>query len=186
MKLTHSDDIWVMQPKKQSNLRAELLFQQDRQVLLLLRLADNLNGHINLVVNPSIDPTVTPRREFVADEELRHVSAPFFFSLTLNGRTRRDQVIGPRNCSLELPKRHLHPSSSCIVGDLLEKMEFFHGFWERKIVKVESFFAISMANAEKRLLFSFLCGCFEGREEKYDHESHTHFRKLKVWAYSLS
>lgn len=117
----------MAQPKQQSDLGSELLLQQGRQVSVLLGLTDELNRDIPLLVHPSVNPTVPSRREFVTDQQLRHVRAPFLLLFPFNLRARRDQVLGPRNGSLVLSQRETPLELCTVVGDLLQPVELLHG-----------------------------------------------------------
>lgn len=137
---THSDDVGMVQPEKQGNLRGELLLQQNSQILVLLGLTSNLNSDISLLINSSVNPTVPPRCKLVPDEQLRHVGAPFLLTVTLYLRARRHQILGPRNCPLVLPKGEPPPGPR-IVRDMLEKLDILHelGLDGGRTIKIGTF-----------------------------------------------
>ncbi|KAL0905730.1 hypothetical protein M5K25_024168 [Dendrobium thyrsiflorum] len=91
--------------KQQCDLQVELLLECSSQGFVLLRLADQLDGHLSLLVYPMVNPAVSPRSKFVPNKKLRHVGAPFILSPALYLPAKGLQVLGPRKCLSVFPKR---------------------------------------------------------------------------------
>lgn len=123
---THSNDIWVAQTKQQSNLRSKLLLKKSSQVLIFFGLTHQLNSHILLLVDASVDSTVPSRSKLGSNEQLRHICTPFLFSFSLYSSTRRDQILWPWHCSLILPKRKPSPRRPSTVRNLFIPMQILH------------------------------------------------------------
>ena len=102
-----------------------MLLKKSSQILILLRLTDELNCDIFLLVNPSVDSAVSARGKFGSNEQLRHICTPFFFSFSLYLSPRRHQILRPWHCAVVLPKWKPSPQLAT-VGNLLVPPQVLH------------------------------------------------------------
>lgn len=119
----------MAQAEQESDLRDEMALKLSSQGLVLLGLANELDGDISLLVNASIDPAMPTGGEFASNVELRQIGAPFFFSVALDLRAGRYQVLRPRLRSIVLPQRQPPPavSTAAIARNLLQPVQALHG-----------------------------------------------------------
>lgn len=123
---TYRDDIWMPQPEQDSNFRGEMALQQCSQIPIFLRLANELDSHIPLLIHPSVNPAMSPRSKLVAYVELWHVSTPLIFPTALDCSSGRDQVFRPRNGSLVFAQREPPLELALAACDLLQPLEILH------------------------------------------------------------
>lgn len=116
----------MAQAEQESDLGDELPLDLGGEGLVLLGLADELDGDISLLVNASVDPAVPTGGEFAANVELRQIGAPLLFPFSLYLRPGRHQVLRPRLRSVVFPQRQPPPPISAVTRDLLEPVQVLH------------------------------------------------------------